>query len=155
MYENMDAHHFYGRHAERATKLKELGFFPRLVDILAVAPLLGFEYSRCADKDDENKLSSEMPLFQLTKVQAQCELNYKMIMLLDKAYTEDEELRFKKAFQIACDQRAEEDLERYESYVRGGIDLLYEKLVGSGNTQDERLMELYDFVESFSDRYYA
>lgn len=153
MYESKEEHQFYGTHAIKADKLKELGFFPRLIDILVVAPIVGFEYSRRAEKNLQDDFEKAMFLAQLKKVDAQLELNYKTIILLDKDYEASEEERFKKAFQTSPEQRNPEDLERYESYVRGGIDFLHEKLIGSGNTAYERLIEMHEFVESFSERY--
>ncbi len=155
MYEGKEEHRFYGTHAMKADELKNLDFFPRLVDILAVAPIIGFEYNRMAEKNQEGGTDSAMFLAQLQKVNEKLEINYKTIMLLDKEYEPDESERFKKAFQTAPEQRDPADLERYESYVRGGIDFLYEKLVGSGNTPFERLIELHELVESFSERYPA
>ena len=153
MYEGKDEHNFFGTHAMRAEELKDLGFFERLIDILAVAPIVGFEYNRRSEKNNQDGAEKGIFRAQLAKVDNQLELDYKTIMLLDKQHTPDEAERFRKAFQTAPDQRAEEDLERFESYVRGGIDFLYEKLVGSGNTPYERMMELYELVESFSERY--
>ena len=101
----------------------------------------------------QDNTESAMFLAQLQKVNERLEMNYKTIMLLDKEYEPDESERFKKAFQTAPELRDSEDLERYESYVRGGIDFLHEKLVGTGNTQYERLIELHELVESFSERY--
>lgn len=154
MYEGKDEHNFYGTHAMKAVELRDLGFFDRLVDILAVAPLLGFEYNCVSDRNNQDNVEKGMFRSQLMKVDAQLELDYKTIMLLDRNYEPDETERFKKAFQTAPDQRSPEDLEHFEEYVRGGVDFLYDKLVGTGNTQYERLMELQEFVESFSERYY-
>lgn len=153
MYEGKEEHRFYGTHAIKADELKERGFFSRLIDILAVAPVVGFEYGRRAEKSTQDDFDKAMFLSQLKKVDAQLELNYKTIILLDKEYENSEEERFKKAFQTSPEQRSPEDLERYESYVRGGIDFLHEKLIGSGNTDYERLIEMHEFVESFSERY--
>lgn len=153
MYEGIEEHRFYGTHAKKADELKSLGFFPRLVDVLIVAPVIGFEYRRMAEKNTQDGAESGMFLAQLKKVDAQLEMNYKTIMLLDVDHEADEEIRLKKAFQTSPENRLPADLERYESYVRGGIDLLHEKLVGSGNTPYERLIELHEFVESFSERY--
>lgn len=153
MYMDKDEHCFYGTHSIRANQLKELGFFPALVDILAVAPIVGFEYGRRAQRNDQDNEEKSMFLGQLKRIDTNAELNYKTIMLLDVDYEPKEEKRYQKAFQTAADQRLPEDLERYEEYVRGGVDFLYEKLVGTGNTQSERLGELYEFVESFTNRY--
>ena len=90
---------------------------------------------------------------QLQNVDKHLEIDYKMLMLLDVDHEPDEEQRFYKAFQISPDERSKEDLEWFESYVRGGVEVLHESLIGQGNTQDDKLIELYDFVNSFSDRY--
>lgn len=155
MYDGKDAHHFYGIHAIRANELKNQGYFSRLVDLLAVAPIVGFHYKKKADRDNTDGIDADMLMAQILRVNNQLELNYKTIMLLDKEYEPDEETRFEKAFQIAPTDRSAEDLEHYESYVRGGVDFLYDRLIGEGNTQEERLEEMLDLVESFSERHYG
>ena len=154
MYDGKDAHHFYGIHAIKANELKGLGYFSRLVDLLAVAPVVGFHYGIRANRDNTDGIDADMLMPQILRVNNQLELNYKTIMLLDKDYESDEEARFIKAFQVKPTDRPEEDLERYESYVRGGVDFLYDRLVGEENTQMERLEEMLDLVESFSERHY-
>ena len=153
MYEIITEYRFCGSHAKRANQLKELGFFSRLVDILAVAPIVGFENARTSERNREDDAEAKVFLAQLNVVNDKLELCYKTIMLLDCEHEPDEESRFRKAFQTTPDQRADEDLERFESYVRGGVDFLFEKLVGSGNTQMDRLIELQDYLEGFASRY--
>ena len=153
MYNNVDQHNFYGTHAVFADELKSDGYFKRLVDLLAVAPLVGFEYKRRSERNNEGGVEKSMLFKQLQSVDKHLELDYKMLMLLDVDHEPDEEQRFYKAFQISPDERSKEDLEWFESYVRGGVEVLHESLIGQGNTQDDKLIELYDFVNSFSDRY--
>lgn len=153
MYNNVDQHHFYGTHAVFADELTSDGYFKRLVDLLAVAPLVGFEYKRRSERNNEGGVEKSMLVKQLQNVDKHLELDYKMLMLLDVDHEPDEEQRFYKAFQISPDERSKEDLEWFESYVRGGVEVLHESLIGQGNTQDDKLIELYDFVNSFSDRY--
>ena len=74
-------------------------------------------------------------------------------MLLDQEYEPDEEERFKKAFQTAPEYRTQDDLDYFESYVRGGVDFLYDKIIGEGNTDMDRLIELQDFVDSYASRH--
>jgi ferredoxin len=45
------------------------------------------------------------------------------------------------------------DEELYEDYVRGGVDVLYEKLIESANSEEDYLKNLYDFMEDFDERY--
>ncbi len=153
MYEGMDQYRFYGSHAIRVDELVNLGFFPRVVDVLVVAPVVGFEYNRTAAKNNQDDADKSIFLKQLKDADGHLELNYKTIMLLDKSHTPDAEERFRKAFQVSPENRDEADLAHYEDYVRGGVDFVHEKLIGSGNTPTERLADLLEFVESFSERY--
>lgn len=155
MYDGKDSHYFFGVHALKANELKNQGYFSRLVDLLAVAPLVGFHYGIRSDRDNTDSKDASMLMAQILTVNARLELNYKTIMLLDKEYEPDEEARFIKAFQVQPADRSVEDLERYESYTRGGVDFLFDHLIGEGNTQAERLEEMLDLVESFSDRHYS
>ena len=153
MDNNMYQQHYSFVHAVYAEELTADGYFKRLVDLLAVAPLVGFEYKRSAARNNEGGTEKSMLFKQLQSVDKHLELDYKMLMLLDTEHEPDEEQRFYKAFQISPEERSKEDLEWFESYVRGGVEVLHESLIGMGNTQDDKLIELYDFVNSFSDRY--
>ena len=153
MYEGKNDYEFRGTHAQRVIELVSLGFFKRNIDVLEVAPVVGFEYNRFASENKQDDMSTKVFLKQLQDANERLELNYKTITLLDKSFEPDESERLKRAFQVAPEQRDPSHLERYESFVRGGVDYLYEKLVGTGNTPYERLMELDDLVDSFTSRY--
>ena len=153
MYEGLDQYAFTGSHALKVKELVGFGFFPRNVDVLMVAPIVGFEYRVMAEKNCQDDADTKIFLKQLQDADSRLELNYKTIMLLDKEYEPDEAVRIDKAFRVTPENREQADLERYESYVRGGVDFLHDKIIGSGNTQDERIMDLYDLVDSFSARY--
>ena len=45
------------------------------------------------------------------------------------------------------------DEARFDSYVRGGVDVLYEKLIEGVSSPDEYVMRLYDFVEEFQEKF--
>lgn len=153
MYEGYGQYAFTGTHASRVKELVSFGFFPRNVDVLLVAPIVGFEYAAKAEKNNQNDDDTKVFLEQLQNANSRLELNYMTIMLLDKEHEPSEEARIRKAFQISPEDRSQLDLDRYEEYVRGGVDFLYEKIIGTGNTQDERIRELYDLVDSFAARY--
>lgn len=72
-------------------------------------------------------------------------------MLLDANYEPDEEKRIDKAFRHYGQDPADE--ERFDSYVRGGIDVLYEKLVEGENTPEAFANRLYEFIDEFNDRF--
>ncbi len=153
MYEGVEEYKFYGTHAIKVLQLCESRIFKRFVDVLMVAPIVGFEYSRTAEENHEDGEERKIFLKQLQDANARFEMNYKAIVLLDREHDSSEESRFKKAFQTLPENREKVDLDRYESYVRGGIDYLHEKVFGNGNTPDERLYEIYDLTDSFAERY--
>ena len=50
-------------------------------------------------------------------------------------------------------EEAKPDEELFEQYVRGGVDILYEKLIESATIPEDYIKNLYDFMEEFDDRY--
>lgn len=77
--------------------------------------------------------------------------NFRLIMLLDKQYEPDEDKRIDKAFRHMGENPADE--ERFDSYVRGGVDVLYEKLIEGATDPEDYINNLFEFVEEFQDRF--
>ncbi len=86
----------------------------------------------------------------LMKNADQLMFNFRLIMLLDKKYEANDEKRIEKAFK---GNNTTEDEQRYEQYVRGGVDVLYEKLMEGVNNANDYAIRLYDFLEEFDERY--
>ena len=74
-----------------------------------------------------------------------------MIMLLDKDYEPNEGERIDKAFKHMGENP--DDEARFDSYVRGGVDVLYEKLIEGVSSPDEYVTRLYDFIEEFQEKF--
>lgn len=155
---------FRGRHALRVDALtsvfdseRKAKIFDRNVDVYANAPLVGFLYGRTAELDDTRNPESNQVYNQNVMgdrvIYSQEELifNFRLIMLLDKAYEPDENSRINKAFRHMGEDPADEA--RFDSYVRGGVDVLYEKLIEGVSSPDEYVMRLYDFVEEFQEKF--
>ena len=155
---------FRGRHALRVDaltsvfdSLSKAKIFERNVDVYTNAPLVGFLYGRKADLDDTRNPEINQVYTQNVMgdrvIYSQEELlfNFRLIMLLDKEYEPDEEKRIDKAFRHTGEDPADE--ERFDSYVRGGIDLLYEKLIEGAASPEEYISRLYDFIEEFQDKF--
>ena len=77
--------------------------------------------------------------------------NFRLIMLLDKQYEPDDDKRIDKAFRHMGEDPADE--ERFDSYVRGGVDVLYEKLIEGASDPEDYINNLFEFVEEFQDRF--
>ena len=67
-------------------------------------------------------------------------------------YEPDEDKRIDKAFRHMGNDPADE--ERFDSYVRGGVDVLYEKLIEGASSPDDFISHLYDFIEEFQERFH-
>ena len=155
---------FRGRHAVRVDKLtgifdsvSKAKLFERNIDVYANAPLVGFLYGRMADVDDEMNPETNQVYNQnvmgdrVIYSQEELTFNFRLIMLLDRDYEPDEEKRIDKAFRHMGDDP--DDEARFDSYVRGGVDVLYEKLIDGASSPDDYVTRLYDFVEEFQERF--
>lgn len=155
---------FRGRHALRVDELtavfdpeSKAKLFDRNVDVYANAPLVGFLYGRMADPDDLKNPETNQVYNQnvmgdrVIYSQEELTFNFRMIMLLDKAYEPDEEKRINKAFRHMGEDP--QDMERFDAYVRGGVDVLYEKLIEGVTEPDEYVRRLFDFIDEFQDKF--
>ena len=157
---------FKGRHAVRVDKLTNVfepaskaKIFDRNIDIYTNAPLVGFLYRRLAEADDERnpetgQIYNENVMGDRV-IQSKEELlfNFRLIMLLDLDYESEAEKRINKAFRHMGEDPADE--ERFDSYVRGGIDVLYEKLIEGANSPNDYINNLYEFLDEFQERFNA
>ena len=148
---------FKGRHALRVDQLtgvfdelSKAKLIDRNVDVYANAPLIGFLYGRTADLDDTKNSETGQVYNQNVMGDRviysgdELQYNFWLIMLLDANYEPDEEKRIDKAFRHYGQDPAD---------VRGGIDVLYEKLVEGENTPEAFANRLYEFIDEFNDRF--
>lgn len=148
---------FRGKHAERVIKLtakfdKDNQLFARNLDVYMLAPIVGFLYGRKSDLDKGNETTKVFPDI-LMREQPNLKFNYRLIMLLDKENENDFEERVNKAFRYYGSDKSRNDEQLYEQYVRGGVDVLYEKLIENANNSEDYLKNLYDFMEEIEERY--
>lgn len=153
-----------GIHAKKARELvaifdgdSKAQFFKYAKDIYAFAPLVGYLYNRRAELDHTkseetgDELDYNIMAEQVLSVQEELTLNYCLIMLLDSFYESNEEERLDKAFRYIG--KRPEDEARFDEYVRGGIDVLYEKLIEGKGEPDDYVKRLYDFLEEIQERF--
>ena len=155
---------FRGRHAVRVDALTSVfdseskaKLFERNVDVYANAPLVGFLYGRTSDPNDTRNPETNQVYNQnvmgdrVIYSQEELMFNFRLIMLLDKAYEPNEDIRINKAFRNMGEDPSDEA--RFDNYVRGGVDVLYEKLIEGVTSPDEYVTRLYDFVEEFQEKF--
>ena len=131
---------FKGKHALRVDQLtgvfdelSKAKLIDRNVDVYANAPLIGFLYGRTADFDDlKNPETGQV---------------YNQNVMGDRVIYSGDELQYNFWLIMLLDE------ERFDSYVRGGIDVLYEKLVEGDSTPEAFASRLYEFIDEFNDRF--
>lgn len=149
---------FKGIHAEKVNRLtaaigkSNKSLFSRNLDVYLLAPIIGFLYNRTADIASSGK-SANVLYDAMSKELNTLWFNYRLVMLLDIKHEPDFDNRIDKAFRLYGKVQAIPDEERYESFVRGGVDVLFEKLIEPSNTEEDYLNNLYDFMEEFEERY--
>jgi len=148
---------FKGSHAEKVNRLTAAfsgtnSLFNRNLDVYILAPVVGFLFNRTAELDSSGKPANVL-YDAMSKELNSLWFNYRLVMLLDKNYESDFDKRVDKAFRFYGKEQAIPDEERYEEFVRGGVEVLYEKLIETSNTEEDYLKNLYDFMEEFEERY--
>jgi hypothetical protein len=155
---------FKGKHAKYVDRLTakfdetgKIQLFRRNIDVLTNAPLVGFLYGERADLDNErdpvtNQVYDENIMTdRLLASSNELHFDFALIMLLDEEYEPDPDKRIKKAFGEPETQAADE--ERFNQYIRGGVEVLYEKLINGASTQDDYMNNLFDFLNEFNGRF--
>ncbi len=155
---------FRGRHAEEVDRLtgvfditSNAKLFERNVDVYINAPLIGFLYGRTAELDNSKNPETGQVYNQnvmgdrVIYSSEELMFNFRLIMLLDKQYEIDPNKRIDKAFRNMGEDPKDE--ERFDSYVRGGVDVLYEKLIENSETPDDYINHLYDFIDEFQEKF--
>jgi hypothetical protein len=149
---------FRGSHANKVIELtasfdkKGNKLFIRNLDVYLLAPIVGFLYGQKADLDATGKPTNIL-YDAMSKETTALWFNYRLIMLLDKNNEPDFEKRMEKAFKNYDTELAKPDEDLYESYVRGGVDILYAKLIEASQTSDDYLKNLFEFMEEFEEKY--
>lgn len=145
---------FRGTHAIKVKKLtnefdsNKNKLFERNFDVYMLAPIVGLLYNIKADVDVSNTDEAKIAAGLIMKEKEHLMFNYRIILLLDEKYEPDFEKRIDKAFRhYADDNKNQEDYKLYESYVRGGVDVIYEKLMVEIKNTDDYLENLYNFLE--------
>ena len=130
------------------------GIFARNLDVYLLAPIVGKLYNRYVETDttvdDETRIHAK----QIDSVRQQLEATYRMLMLLEDKDTLEVEERCNRAFRYDDNDEKRKECDKiFDGYMRGGIEVLYEKMLASAKTEDDYVKNLYDFIVDFTERY--
>ncbi|MCL2063951.1 MAG: hypothetical protein FWG98_06225 [Candidatus Cloacimonetes bacterium] len=149
---------FFGTHADKVVKLTaefegQHKLFSFNHEVYQLAPIVGFLYNRKAEKNREGGKDTSIFAEQMSNYKDVFHFNYQLIMLVDKNHEPDFDTRVDKAFRFYGTDKANIDEELYESYVLGGVDVLYEKLIENSKAPEDYINNLYAFLKDFETRY--
>lgn len=156
---------FKGKHAQIVTQLTteidsetKFKIFERNVDVLIIAPIVGFLYGRMAKRDDSGEISNDnvkkINWDQMNRESYNLDYNYELVMLLHDKNKVEIETRLDRAFRYAKGTTEKEQCyEIFEQYVLGGIEVLSEKILKNATSVDDYINNIYDFIEEYNDRY--
>lgn len=144
---------FYGTNAEHASALWEgEKIFDRLYDLYLLAAVVGFINKRRDPVKKDTKVEKTIFAEILVNNKDTLGLLYRLVMLLDKEYEPVFDKRVDKAFRdFYDDKKNKKDFERFNDYVRGGVEIIYEELLGNPLTSDDdKVLRLKNLVDQYS-----
>ena len=154
---------FKGKHANMVTRLTseidsktKFKLFDRNVDVLIIAPIVGFLYGRTARRDESVQTDNvkKINYQQMSNESDNLKFNYQLIMLLHDKDKIAIEQRLNRAFRYTKDSpEIEECYKIYEQYILGGIEVLDEKLLVDATKVDDYINNIYNFINDYNDRY--
>lgn len=145
-------YNFYGKHANYMNELtKPLGedkppFFKTNMDVMYAACIIGFKYNKKSNIDKETEAKKKTIMNeQIYNSRVLIQFLYRLILLLDTSvdYSTEDRLRLAYEKEVSASQEGETPNEEDENfnnpfekllyqYMLGGIEYLYENLIGNG-----------------------
>ncbi len=153
---------FRGKHAEGVLRLTaklddkiNRGIFKTNYDVYSLAPLIGVLYNRKAPLD-KNDPTTKIFRDKMMDEMDQLMFNYRLVMMILNKDRRSLDERIEIAFKMDSkdSERAQYDA-LYDDYVRGGVEVLVEHVFTAGKTSDECIMNLYELLAEFNERYYS
>ena len=129
-------------------KEKVAGVFERMIDVYMTAAIVGVNYG--LKREDENTTSDTVKIFAdaVNREQDNLEAIFRIVMLVDNTTGLNPDEKINRAFK---NPDTPENLKLFNSYVRGGIDWLYEQFTTSATTRDEYIAKIYEIVDNFKE----
>ncbi|MCR5686303.1 MAG: hypothetical protein K6G81_12980 [Lachnospiraceae bacterium] len=132
-----------GKHADYADAMWkqnniQASCFKRLVDLYTIAAIIGLRTGRKAEEDTSTDSKRTVQLDAIATCRTTLSQIMKLIIIFDESDGKTPEERIEAAFRIP---ETEEVYKRYmnlfNSYVRGGIEYIYEQIVRKPATADD------------------
>lgn len=127
--------------------------YERYIDVYMNAAIWGLLFERTAPKDTNSDDRARIYADAYATERENCVFLYRMVMLLDKTTTLEPSIRVDRAFRydVQEDKRDKfvKNMELFHSYIRGGIEEMYEQLTDNCSTQDDYLNKVFEVLSTF------
>lgn len=126
--------------------------FERYIDVYMNAAVWGIYYRRRAKSNRSTKDSAAIRADAFIRERDRCVFLYRLVMLLDDSENLSPTERVDRAFRYDTQPDKSDELKKnmelFHDYVRGGIDLMYEKFTGC-MTRDDYLEKTFEVMTEF------
>lgn len=131
---------------------RQIKIFSRNVDIILPAALLGFIYNRRSIKDSKPNINDKKVAgAQMIQIKESLQFVMQMIILLDAHFEPNSEKRLDAAFRFFG--KDEKYLDRFEEYMRGGIEILHESIIKNDTSPFQITNNLLEFLDDFEQKF--
>ena len=118
------------------------------------AAVWGLLYNCTDEVDNQSKDRARIYADAYARERDNCVFLYRLVMLLEKKTNTSQEERIDRAFRYDSQPEKADELKKclelFHSYVRGGIEILYEKLTDGCSTRDDYLTRIYEEMKQFN-----
>lgn len=127
--------------------------FERYIDVYMNAALWGLLYERTAERDTASDDRARIYADAYATERDNCVFLYRMVMLLDKKTVLEPEVRVDRAFRYDVQEDKKEEfqknMELFHSYVRGGLEEMYEQFTDGCSTRDDYMNRIFEVITTF------
>lgn len=136
-------------------KSKKAAIFERHIDVYMNAAIFGLLHNRKEPIDHSINDRARINADVFSRERDNCIFLYRLVMLLDESTGLTPEERINRAFRYDVQPEKEEELKKnlelFNSYVRGGIDELYEQFTSGCYDQNDYMYRIYQIMKNFKD----
>ena len=127
--------------------------FERYIDVYMNAAIWGLLYERTAPRDTTSDDRARIYADAYATERENCVFLYRMVMLLDKTTTLEPTVRVDLGGRRIIKKDKEEEFAAqmglFHSYVRGGIEEMYEQFTDGCSTRDDYMNKVYEVLTTF------
>lgn len=127
--------------------------FERYIDVYMNAAIWGLLYERTAEKDTASDDRARIYADAYANERENCVFLYRMVMLLDKKSVLDPSVRVDRAFRYDVQEDKKDafaqNMELFHSYVRGGIEVMYEQFTDGCSTREDYMNKVFEILTTF------